>query len=55
MIRRRCRPLLPRLAHWFGIRGADLEHMPDAEILAYVEALADLPPIGATYLITGGG
>lgn len=50
MIRRLYRPVLPALAHWFGIRGGDLDGIPDAELLTYVDALAGLPPIGGAYL-----
>lgn len=31
------------MSHWFHLRGADLDDMPDAEIAEYLSRLEELP------------
>lgn len=42
--------MLPELAHWFGIHGADLEDLPDAELAAYIAAIP-CQPIGSLVVL----
>lgn len=48
MTRRLYRPVVPELAHWFGIRGADLADMPPGELAEYLSRLPTLPPVGGS-------
>ena len=49
-MRRQLRRALPELAHWFGLRPADIDAMPHAEVDEFVKRLKHLPPIGGTRL-----
>lgn len=45
-LREQLRPLLPKLAHWFHLKAPDLDELTAGEVLAYVEAVVDLPDVG---------
>lgn len=38
-MRRAVRAALPNLAHWFGLRPADLDDMTDGEVRVFLDAL----------------
>jgi hypothetical protein len=50
-MRRQLRQALPALAHWFGIRPADIDDMPYGELEEFLARLKKLPPIGAVALV----
>lgn len=43
--------VVPEMAHWFGMRPADLDDLTRAEIEQFLSRLKKLPPIGGSVMM----